>query len=305
MFEELFSHSGLSLDRLRSFLEMAEAGSIAKAAPGDVNRQSLISRQIRELEEFFGSELTVRRGKTLALSPAGKRLAVLIREQFRDLLEFQQEQHQLMKSVSIGAGASILEWLVIPAVAGVKAALGPVALALSSERSRDVVDGVRDGRLDFGIVREDAIPEALLRLPVRQVSFHLCVSKSLLGRRPASDLDKPAFWKELPFAANSGGGQLDRTFRQAMAEACGNFRPAFECSSLVQVRELVKQGACAGVLASVGSKGLEEHDVIVRQFAPLKGYGRALALHWNERQMRRRGIDERSIKQLAKALQGR
>jgi len=104
MFNGLFSRNGLSLDRLRNFLEVAEVGSIAKAAPDDVSRQSLISRQIRELEEFFGVELTVRRGKTLAISPAGERLSVLIREQFRDLLDFQREQKQVWKTFSIGAG---------------------------------------------------------------------------------------------------------------------------------------------------------------------------------------------------------
>jgi len=75
MFEALFSTRGLSLDRLRSFLEMAEAGGIARAAPGDPVRQSQISRQIRELEEFFGTELTQRRGKGLVLTPAARRLA--------------------------------------------------------------------------------------------------------------------------------------------------------------------------------------------------------------------------------------
>ena len=93
---------------------MADAGSIAKAAPGNITRQSLISRQLRELEEFFGAELTVRRGKTLVLSPAGRRLAVLIREQFRDLSDFQKEQRGDSRSFRIGAGASLLEWLVVP-----------------------------------------------------------------------------------------------------------------------------------------------------------------------------------------------
>ena len=96
MFEELFSRSGLSLDRLRSFLSFAQAGSIAKAAPGDVNLQSQISRQISELETFFATELTVRRGKSLSLTAAGQRLAVLIRQQLQDLDDFQREQAQAL-----------------------------------------------------------------------------------------------------------------------------------------------------------------------------------------------------------------
>lgn len=53
MFEHLFSERGLSLDRLKTLIEVARAGSIAAAARGDSARQSLYSRQIKELEEFF------------------------------------------------------------------------------------------------------------------------------------------------------------------------------------------------------------------------------------------------------------
>ena len=42
---------------------VVDSGSIAKAADRDLNRQSLISRQIRELEEFFNIELTFEKRK--------------------------------------------------------------------------------------------------------------------------------------------------------------------------------------------------------------------------------------------------
>lgn len=302
MFNELFSRNGLSLDRLRNFLEVAEVGSIAKAAPEDLSRQSLISRQIRELEEFFGVELTVRRGKTLAISPAGERLAVLIREQFRDLMDFQQAQRNEWRTFRFGAGASVLEWLVIPASGELRRVLGPSCVHFTSMRSREVVEAVRDGRLDFGVVRQDAVPKGLPSREIVTLSFHLCVHYGLLGGVPHSQRDSPACWAKIPFAANAGGGQLDLTIREVMVKACGTFRPAFECDSLLQVKELVKRGVCAGVLGSIGTRGLEEHGVQVRGFAPLAGYGRPLVLHWNERQMRRRGIESRVIEDLAHGM---
>jgi DNA-binding transcriptional LysR family regulator len=302
MFESLFSRGGLSLDRLRSFLELSQAGSISKAASGDLSRQALVSRQIRELEEFFGTELTLRSGKTLVLSPAGQRLALLIREQFQDLNDFQLEQQKQAKSFSLGAGASVLEWLVIPTASKIRRALRGPTLRFSSQRSRDLVEQIRDGRLDFAVVREDAIPEGLPRLPIANVKFYLCASRRLVGMQPKGRLDEASFLQSLPFAANAGGGQLDSTFRQAMIEKCGSFRPAFECDSLLQVRELILQGVCAGLMPSIGIHGLTEQEVVLREFAPLKDYGRALALHWNERQMRRRGVEESVIQEIAKVL---
>ena len=49
MFEHLFAERGLSLDRLKTLIEVAKAGSIAAAARGDSARQSLYSRQIKEI----------------------------------------------------------------------------------------------------------------------------------------------------------------------------------------------------------------------------------------------------------------
>lgn len=221
--------NGLSLDRLRNFLAFAEKGFIAEAAPDSLARQALISRQIGELEQYFSTELTVRRGKTLALSDAGKNLANLVRSQFKDLKDFQKKLCSQRRTFSIGAGASVLEWQVVPCVSKIRSMLGDSALRLSSQRSRDLVESIRDGQLDFAIVRDDAISEDLRlksSLPLhKRVAFYLCASRKLLGSKPIAALSDLAVWRSLPFAAHGGGGQLDATFRAAMTAAVGEFTP--------------------------------------------------------------------------------
>ncbi|WP_395752137.1 LysR family transcriptional regulator [Prosthecobacter sp.] len=305
MHESRFNRGGLSLDRLRGFLEFAQAGSISKAASGDLSRQSLMSRQIRELEEYFGAELVVRKGKTLMLSKAGQRLKILITEQFRDLEDFQIQQTQRRKCFSFGAGASMLEWLVIPAATKLRGILSGSSLRLDVLRSRDLVEAVRDGGVDFAVVREDALSEEQrlkTSIPVVSMTFLLCVSATLLGTRSRAWLQQPHNWDQVPFASISGGGQLDQKVRQALTESGGAFTPAVECASLLQVRELVVRGVCAGVLPSVGTSGLAAQGVLSREFEPLKAYGRPLVLHWNERQMRRRDVGDAVIKKMARAL---
>lgn len=305
MFDELFAKRGLSLDRLRSFLAIAEAGSIAKAAPDDLVRQGQFSRQIRELEEFFGTELTRRRGKTLSLSPAGQRLAHLIRQQLQDLDDFRREQHHLKKSFVIGSGSSVLEWLVVPVLQDIQARLGGASLRLEAMRSRELVEAVRDGTLDFAVVRQDALAEAQqtkASLKVISMSFHLCGASQLIGSANKAKLADPQGWERLPWATLAGEGQLGESVRKALDVACSSLTPAVECTSLLQVKELVIRGVCVGVLPSMGMTGLLEAGVISCEFAPLKNYGRPLVLHWNERQMRRRGVAETGIRALAKAL---
>ena len=71
---------------------------------------------------------------------------------------------------------------------------------------------------------------------------------------------------------------------------------------MLQVRQLVEQGICASVLPNIGMAGLGGKNVLSIPFAPLAGYGRVLALHWNPRQMRRRGVDDRVIEKMTRLL---
>lgn len=305
MFEALFSKSGLSLDRLRSFLEMAEAGSIAKAAPGDVVRQSQISRQIRELEEFFGAELTQRRGKSLVLTPAGWRLAGLVRSQLQGLDDFRLEEQGRPKAFVFGAGTSTLETMVAPRLHGLAAALGGALLRTESHRSRTLVEAVREGRVDFAVVRRDAIPDPSKKncFPLLKLSFHLCIPRCLLPKgKGALDPGDPILWAQLPFAAGRDGGQLDQAIRAAMQKAGVDFRPRFECGSMLQVRQLVVQEDCAAVLPNLALSGLDERKILVAPFTPLAGYGRELVLHWNPRQVEVRGVDPAGLRKVAAIL---
>lgn len=308
MFEPLFAKGGLSLDRLRSFLEMAEAGSIAKAAPGDAVRQSQISRQIRELEEFFGADLTQRRGKSLVLTPAGRRLAALVRGQIQGLDDFRREEQGRPKVFVFGAGASTLESMVAPRLPALATALGGALLRTESHRSRALVEAVREGRVDFAVVRRDAIADPSKKncLPLLKLSFHLCVPRRLLPKgKSALDPSDPALWAKLPFAAGRDGGQLDEAIREAMQKAGVDFRPRFECGSMLQVRQLVAQEDCAAVLPNLALPGLDERQIFIAPFPPLADYGRELVLHWNPRQVEVRGVAPAGLRKVAAILAGR
>lgn len=302
MFENLLARSGLSLDRLRNFLLVAEAGSISKAAQDDVVRQSLFSRQIRELEAFFGTQLTERRGKGIVISAAGRRLAMLVRESLQSLEDFQKEQAQESKLFSFGAGASVLEWLALPCLHELANHLSGARVRVETHRSASAVNAVRDGKLDFAIVREDAVPAGLPRAELGKVTFMLCVPKALSDKQCSEAGTSKVTWSSLPLAALTTGGQFHGALQQAYAEAGMELQPAAECRSFLEVRALVAARHYAGILPSIGVAGLELLGVVARPFAPLKSYGRSLCLHWNARQMARRGLEDRDVKALVGSL---
>src|SRR5213083_1836099 len=113
MFADLLTQGGLSLDRLQSFCLVAEAGGVTKAAKGDPARQSLFSRQIKELEEFFGTELVRRKGRGIALTVAGQRLHLLAREQLLALSDFKKDSLGKPVELSLASGDSLIQWVLM------------------------------------------------------------------------------------------------------------------------------------------------------------------------------------------------
>src|SRR5439155_20159002 len=119
-FAQLLQEGGLSLDRLQSFCLVAQAGGVTKAAKGDPAKQSLFSRQIKELEEFFSTELIRRKGRGVALAEAGERLNIIARECFASLSEFKSECKGRPVEVVIGTGDSVIQWLLMPRLAEIR-----------------------------------------------------------------------------------------------------------------------------------------------------------------------------------------
>jgi hypothetical protein len=88
MFDKLFTQSGLSLERLKTFREIVAAGGITAAAGDDSNRQSQYSRQLKELERYFGVELLKRGRGPIELTDAGQQLYEIVGHTLRALEEF-------------------------------------------------------------------------------------------------------------------------------------------------------------------------------------------------------------------------
>lgn len=86
---------------------------MTKAATDDPARQSLFSRQVKALEEFFGTELVRRKGRGFVLTPAGERLNGVSRECFASLWNFKSECQGLPVEIVIGAGESVIRCLLM------------------------------------------------------------------------------------------------------------------------------------------------------------------------------------------------
>jgi hypothetical protein len=237
--------SGLSLERLRSLLAFAEAGSIVRAAGGDPVRSSLISRQLRELEEFFEVELVAKRGKGLILTEAGRRLTGLVREQFQALEDFGTSTAGRSVRLSLGAGNTVLEWLVAPRLG--PGTLQGVEFDLHHERQAEMIEHLQDGNLDLAIIAREPLGRQFATFSLGSLAYALFIPKNL-----ASGSNLRQSLRELPLALPIGG-----RVREAVIKYAGELKGGtLGTTGYLNALASVKAGHYASVLPTLAASDL-------------------------------------------------
>lgn len=282
MIDDLLQHGGLSLDRLQSFCRVAEAGGVTKAAKGDPARQSLFSRQIKELEEFFGVELIRRSGRGVALTEAGRQLHALAREQLLGLQDFKLSCARERTQLTLAAGDSLIQWLLLPRLPRLLAVLPAVSLRILNLSSAEIASQLTEGTLDIGIVRSGAITGKLKTVPLGELRFAIFVPGRLLGQeRPAQCT--PAVIARLPLAVLEGEGafrsELDKLSRRGKVK----WDVRIELSSFPLVAKAVQGGACAAVLPELARGEFRPDEFMVVKPDWLRPLTREMVLAWNPR----------------------
>jgi LysR family nitrogen assimilation transcriptional regulator len=299
MSESVLSLSGLSLDRLRNFCQIADAGSLTKAARGDAGRMALFSRQMKELETFFGVALRRRKGKGIVLTEAGRRLAALSREQFAGLEDFRKSCRNIPVEISIAAGNSLLEWVLLAKIGELRRVLPGVRFRVQSERTRDIVDGLVQQSLDFGLIRADSLRPGLRSVKVRSEAYSLFVPRKLAPGLTSANLRKQI--GELPIAT-SIGGQFREQLEADAEKAKWLLNIEVSCSSFTQAARAVESGGCAGVLPDVATAQFEPAKVTRFDLPFLKSYNRPLVLAWHPRTAAVRDVHTRAREALVTLL---
>ncbi len=166
MFTALFAENGLSLDRLKALLEVGVSGSITQAAGHDPVRQSLYSRQLKELESFFQTKLVERQGRGMRLTPAGKELARISRFFLMGLSNFRRGCQAERQAFRIGASATFIQELLLPALASPTLRKSPVQFATEVSSDETTEQRLQELTLDFGILGHDTPGRPLKTSPL-------------------------------------------------------------------------------------------------------------------------------------------
>lgn len=135
---------------------MAEAGSISDVARQLDVVQPAVSEHIRTLERRLGCKLLVRKGRGMELTDAGIRLHVWATDILSRARELERELDGLESgtggSAAVGASTTIGTYLLAEVVADFALERAAARLSLKTGGAPSIIDDVRAGELDFGVV---------------------------------------------------------------------------------------------------------------------------------------------------------
>lgn len=294
MFRELANLSGLSLERLASLCEVSEAGSIGQASRGDANRQSLLSRQIAELEVVFGVALLSRQSRPFRLTEHGKELAQAARLFFQSMEDLQKRAEGDAQRVVVGAGEALIQWLLFPVCEAVKSEVEGVDFAFKNLDSVRLVDGLQRGEIDLALIRAGDVTPGLRHAGNWRYAYSPFVPKALsrsTGELTVSDLPR------LPWAMLEGRGHFRQFVEGVVKQQGGKIHCTLECSSYTQVAMAIQTGKYAGFLPEFASGSAFASNAAVIQRPLVKGlrYDRTLTLAWRDATLRARPVLDRVI----------
>lgn len=234
---------GLSLDRLETLSAIVAQGGIMRAAGGDANRQSQFSRQVAELEAWFGVDLLDRSSTPSKPTDAAQRIVRQVDEFRREMDAIRESAGSGRRTVVFGAGERMIRSYLIP-WAG-KQRKENLRLVFRNLTSSAIRSEVLARRLDFGILRSDRCPDGMERFALKPIPMCLLLPLALAkGRRKWA-------WKdleEIPLVVPEGDGRFARFLRETALGAGIELDVAMECSTWTQSIDAMRGCGFGGFL---------------------------------------------------------
>lgn len=155
----------MTASQLRAFLQLVDAGSFVGAAQATGLSQPAVHRAVRDLEQICSVALVERRGRGVALTEAGRRLARGVRlaasEIAAALAEMRPDLAEGGNRIAVGA-MPLCRAVLLPKGIARMAAIDPgVTIDVVEGAWSELAETLREGVIDLmiGALRRDALPD--------------------------------------------------------------------------------------------------------------------------------------------------
>jgi DNA-binding transcriptional LysR family regulator len=242
----------MNLNQLKVFCEVVERKGFTRAAEALYLTQPAVSRQVQELERYYGVELFEQIGKRIHPTEAGETLYRYAKDIFHTLDDLEVEVNQLkgLKAghLRIAASATAGTYLLPPLLGKFKRKYPGVEVTLEIHNSQQVEQRLLEyQQLDLGVVERPVTEDALYWEAFEQDELVVIVSPDhrLAGQESVSAVE---LQKERLIVREQGSGTrtiLDEEF----ARLGLRMRPIMELGGTAAVKQAVAAGLGVSVVA--------------------------------------------------------
>lgn len=245
----------MDVRQLRYFLAIVESGSISRAASRLNVAQPSLSLHIRNMEADLGVPLLFRTPQGVQPTEAGeilRRNARVIVSQFEDAeREIRSSGTEPVGEVRLGLPSSIAQVLGVPLVLAAQAELPKVKLRIAEAMSGYVLDWLRLGRVDLGLLYAFVEDRGLRSIGLLSEALHLfgpAADPDALALPPPGSGVPVARLADLPLILPSPGHGLRDLVEERAAGDGVRLSTAIEIDAYGAIKQLVEQGLGYSVL---------------------------------------------------------
>lgn len=169
-----------NLNHLRYFYEVARSGNMRRAAARIGISQPALSKQIQALEEAIGLQLFYRSSRGLQPTPDGETVFLHCERVFGHLRDLEETVEALRTGsagrVTVGSTYSIAEYLLPEFIRSYHDRYPKVRFRLVTARSGQVLQALREHRIDVAFVAGRPDDDSLVTTPLRDNPLVLVVA---------------------------------------------------------------------------------------------------------------------------------
>jgi DNA-binding transcriptional LysR family regulator len=234
----------MDLTQLQTLIQVAELGSLSKAADRLRIAQPALSRQVRLLEEELGVTLFERHGRGMLLTERGDAVLKRAIEIMATVDEIRSEADDQARSITgriaIGMPPTVSDILAVPLVHHLASHHPKLELRLISSFTGHLIDWLQRGEVDVAILYDPQASRSLRLTP-------LLLENLMLIGPPSSYLQAthPRAFKDLadyPILLPSPRHGLRRLIEEAATLTGIHLRVAIEADSFATLKDLVRSG---------------------------------------------------------------
>ena len=236
----------MDLRSIKYFVQIADVGSITRAAHHLGVAQPALTRHVRDMEQELGMQLLVRLPRGVRLTGAGRQFLELCR---RILREFARVKEELRANAEVLRGRVILGMtptmgqLLLPgSVERARRQCPQVALKVVEQFSTSLYDALLTGRVDVAVLTNPAPSRALKLTPLLSEPIVVLGAPQLRGTRRFFSLAELA---KTPIITTEGIAAL---VEEQIARYGARLNIEVEIDSVDAIRRLLLRGVCTTLM---------------------------------------------------------